>query len=366
MCHGSDQLGAGDTDRRGAGRRPIITGAARRSLGGQHDQRLTRRPTIVAAAAALVAVCALLVRRRCRPGVGGDLLESVNPPLPANAVAGQGMTYVVDVVPGGRVVRRGRQLPRLSRERRTTSRTDHGRIGQHVDAPSSHRSRQRRGRPPGVPAIGVVSRGAGTCVAVGRYLDTSGATQGLVDATVATVCGRRPRSALPAGPHRRLGAYAQLAAVAAPRRSCTAAGLYSPSAGAEQASSTPRSTGAGPRRRPLSVGPHGVAVHRLACPAGLVHGDGHVRGQRDLPGFVELLTGGVWTAAALPVPAGTSSHGVDRQQRPVGGVPHATDCVVAGTTFDGNYEGLSTRCRAGRGDGHGGRLRTARPPPTCN
>ena len=57
-------------------------------------------------------------------------------------------------------------------------------------------------------------------------------------------------------------------------------------------------------------------------------------------GLIETLSGGAWSAIPLALPAGASAFTSIANSDLDVSCPSAGTCVVAGTTFDGNYEGL--------------------------
>jgi adhesin/invasin len=197
---------------------------------------------------------------------------------------------------------------------------------------------------------GVACTAVGSCVAVGRYLDASGATQGLVEQLSGGVWAPSrvalPGDAVATG----TSAYAQLSAVACPAAgSCTAVGLYSPSAGGEQALIDTQVGGNwSSATAPLPVAASGSQFLSLACPAdgSCVAAGTYLVGGNHL-GLIDSLSGGVWTGSALPVPPGTSSMASIVNNDLAVSCPSVGSCVIAGTTFDGNYEGLLDTLSAG-------------------
>ncbi len=314
----------------------------RHSLGDNMTNALTRRPTLVAAVAALVGASALLVVVGAGPASAGISWSAVNAPLPANAVAGQGLTLSSTACPAdGWCVAVGDYLAQFGGTYYEAGliTTESGGTWSASQSPMPANA----ALDPQAFLQSVTCSAVGSCVAVGRYLDSSGATQGLVE-QLSNGLWTPIESALPAGALiAGSNAYAQLSAVACPSAgSCTAAGLYSTSAGSEQAFVDTEVGGNWvPQAPALPVGATGSQFVALACPAVgscVATGTDVIGGSQ--PGFAEVLSGGVWTAAVLPLPAGTSPMASIANNDLSVACPTTSTCVVAGTTFDGSYEGL--------------------------
>jgi hypothetical protein len=303
---------------------------------------VTRRPTLLAAVAALVVVSALLVVTNESGATAGISWSAINPPLPANAVAGQGLTLASTSCPvDGWCVAVGDYLALTG-----TTYYEPGLITAESGGAWSALQAPLPGNAAADPQAflqSVTCPTTGTCVAVGRYLDTSGATQGLVEQlsngvwTPAEVT--LPSGSLTSGAN----ADAQLSTVACPTAgSCTAVGLYTLSTGGQQALVDNEISGAWTAAAaPLPGAASGSQFLSLACATSsscVAAGTYEVNG--NFLGFVDSLSGGTWTPSTLPVPAGTSPLASIANNDLSVTCADAADCVVAGTTFDGNFEGL--------------------------
>jgi len=303
---------------------------------------VTRRPTLVAVVAALLGISALFVATNAGTATAGISWSAVNPPLPADAVAGQGLTYASTSCPvDGWCVAVGDYLAHVG-----TTYYEPGLIAAEsggtwsaTEAPLP----SNQAADPQVLLQSVTCSAVGSCVAVGRYLDSSGATQGLVEQLASGVWTATEVS-LPVGAVATGStADAQLSNVSCPSSGwCTAVGLYSPNTGGEQALVETEVGGnwaATPA--PLPAVASGSQFLSLACPvSGSCEAAGtYLVGGNEL-GFVDTLSAGIWTGTTLPVPAGTSSLASIANNDLSVTCADANDCVIAGTTFDGNYEGL--------------------------
>jgi hypothetical protein len=303
---------------------------------------VTRRPTFFAALAALLAVSAVLVVTKAGTASAGITWSAVNPPLPSDAVAGQGLTYASSSCPvAGWCIAVGDYLGHVG-----TTYYEPGLIAAEsgsawtaIAAPLPANA----AADPQALLQSVSCAAAGSCVAVGRYLDTSGATQGLVDQLSSGVWTPTEIS-LPAGSLvSGTSADAQLTdVVCASATSCTAVGVYALASGSQQALVDNEVGGNWvPAAAPLPAAATGSQFLSLACPAAgscVAAGTFEVGG--IFLGFVDTLAGGTWTATALPVPAGTSSLASIANDYLSVVCSDASHCAIAGTTFDGNYEGL--------------------------
>jgi hypothetical protein len=268
---------------------------------------------------------------------------SANPPLPADSVTGAGVTLTAVSCPAdGWCVAVG-DYPALSGTtyyEAAVIETESGGSWNATEAPLPLSA-----SPTGPQALlqSVQCAAVGACTAVGRYLDATGATQALVE-QLSNGMWSPAALALP-GDASASGssAYAQLQTVACPTTGwCAAVGLYTQKSGAEQAL-VATSTG-GPftaSTAPLPAIAVGSQFVSLACPAAgsCVAPGTYLVGGNHLA-MADTLAAGAWSAAALPVPTGTSpAASVVNNDLDVA-CPAAGSCVIAGTTFDGNYEGL--------------------------
>ncbi len=303
---------------------------------------VTRRPTLVAALAALLGVSALLVVVSAPAANAQISWSAVNPPMPANAVPGGGLTIASTSCPvDGWCVGVGNYLALTGTTYYSAGLivSESGGTWTSVESPLPSNAAVD----PQALLQAVACTGVGSCVAVGRYLDSSGATQGLVEQLSNGVWAPSevtlPAGAVASGS----AAYAQLSAVACPSAGwCTALGLYSQGTNGEQAFvDTDLAGNWSAATAPLPAAAAGSQFVALACPGiGSCDATGtYLEGGSSL-GFVDSLSGGTWTASALPLPAGTSSVASIANNDLSVSCPAVGSCVVAGTTFDGNYEGL--------------------------
>jgi len=303
---------------------------------------VTRRPSLVAALAAILGVSALLVVGTAPIANASISWSAVNPPLPANAVTGQGVTIdssscPVDgwciavgdypAVTGGVYYSAGLIL------------SESGGTWSAMEAPLPTGA---SADPQGLLAS-VTCPTLGSCVAVGRYLDASGATQALVEQLANGVwtpsASPLPADALTYG----TSAYAQLTALACPvAGSCAAVGVYTQSGGGEQAFVDGYAGGGwSAATAPLPAAASGSQFLGLSCPsAGACVATGTYLVAGTYLGMVDTLAGGAWSAVALPLPAGASSLTSIANNDLAVSCTAASSCVVAGTTFDGSYEGV--------------------------
>jgi hypothetical protein len=207
-----------------------------------------------------------------------------------------------------------------------------------------------------VEVKGVSCPSAGACVAVGIYTDTSGNVQSLVEtlsggtwtATTAPLTGLTPAS--------RTNASVNLVGVSCPAAgSCVAVGSYVDASGVTHGlvetlssgtwtATTAPVTGLSPA---AAAGPAtaGQALLTVSCPvaATCVAGGNYTDTSGNVQGLIESLSAGTWTPTAVPVTglspaAGTNPvahlHGIS--------CPVAGTCVATGIYTDstGNVQGL--------------------------
>ena len=141
---------------------------------------VTRRPTLVAAMTALLGVSALLVVASAPAANASISWSAVNPPLPSNAVSGGGLTIASAWCPvDGWCVGVG-NYPALTGTTYYSSGlivSESGGTWSSAESPLPANAAVD----PQAFLEAVTCTGVGSCVAVGRYLDASGATQGLVE-----------------------------------------------------------------------------------------------------------------------------------------------------------------------------------------
>ncbi|HEY5025004.1 MAG TPA: hypothetical protein VII76_08515 [Acidimicrobiales bacterium] len=303
---------------------------------------VTRRPTLLAAVAALLGVTGLLVVTNAATATAGVSWSAVNPPMPANAVAGQGLTYASTSCPvDGWCVAVGDYLALTG-----TTYYEPGLIATESGSTWSASQAPLPGNAAVDPQAllqSVTCTGVGSCVAAGRYLDASGATQALVeqlsDGTWTASEVSLPSDAVVTGST----ADAQLATISCPSTGwCTAAGLYTSQTAGEQALVDTEVAGNwSAAAAPLPTTASGSQFLSLACPAvGSCVAAGTYEVGGIYLGLVDTFSAGTWTAATLPLPPGTSSQASIANNDLSVSCPAAASCVIAGTTFDGNYEGL--------------------------
>ncbi len=310
---------------------------------------VTRRPTLVAALAALLGVSALLVVASAPAADAQVSWSAVNPPLPANAVAGGGLTIASTSCPAdGWCIGVGNYLALTGNVYYSAGLivTESGGTWTSAESPLPSNAAVD----PQALLQAVSCTGVGTCVAVGRYLDASGATQGLVEQLSNGAWSPSEVVLPPDADASGSAAYAQLSEVACPSAGwCTALGLYTQGTNGEQAFVDTDLAGSwSAASAPLPAAASGSQFVALACPGiGACDATGtYLEGGSSL-GFVDSLSGGTWSASALPLPAGTSSVASIANNDLSVSCPAVGSCVVAGTTFDGNYEGLLDTLSAG-------------------
>ena len=276
-----------------------------------------------------------------RPAGASVSWSAANPTLPSNAVAGQGVTLTSTSCPAdGWCVAVG-DYPATNgivTYEAAVILTESGNAWTATQAPLPAAA---------APAsqsllASVQCPSVGTCVAVGQYLDTSGATQALTEQLSGGTWtpGTLP---LPSGASTSgTSAYAQLTGVSCPSASwCVASGVYTQTSGTEVAMLGGYFGSWLSVAAPLPGAASASQLLSISCPAVgfcVVPGTYEVSG--DFLPMADTYSGGAWSAAALPFPAGTSSMASVMNNYLDVSCPAVGTCVVAGTTFDGNYEGL--------------------------
>ncbi|MGD0378927.1 MAG: Ig-like domain repeat protein [Acidimicrobiales bacterium] len=318
-------------------------GPAEACLGVKMISAWARRHTFVVALATLVGLSGFLVVVSPGAADAGVSWSSVNPALPSDAVAGGGITLASSSCPAdGWCIAVGSYPGKNGSTYYSAGLIDSESGGTWTATESPLPSNALAGDPQAyLEAVTCVS--VGSCVAVGRYLDSSGATQGLV-LQLSNGVWSPSELTLPAdGETTGSSAYAQLSAVACPSSGwCTALGLYTQSSGSEQALVATDVGGSwSVSSAPLPAAASGSQFIALSCPAlgSCVATGTYLVGGNDL-GMVDSLSGGTWTATAIPVSPGTSPQASIANDDLAVSCPAVGSCVVAGTTFDGNYEGL--------------------------
>ncbi|MGA2519703.1 MAG: hypothetical protein ABSG81_02665 [Acidimicrobiales bacterium] len=304
---------------------------------------LTRRPTMLAAAAVLLAMSAVVMVTGTHAAGAAISWSAANPPLPADAVPGQGVTLLASSCPAdGWCVAVGdylAQTPTTTYEAGLIE-SESGGTWTATESPLPTSA----GADPQALLEAVSCPSVGSCVATGRYVDASGATQGLVEqlsnsawsATTAVL----PPGAVTAG----TGEYTELTQAACTSvGSCTALGVYTPSGGPEQGLIESQSGGGGwsAIAAPLPTLASGSQFFGLSCPAaGACVATGMYEVAGIDSGLVETQSGTAWSASTLPLPAGASPEATIANDDLAVSCSSPGTCTVAGTTFDGNYEGV--------------------------
>lgn len=193
---------------------------------------------------------------------------------------------------------------------------------------------------PGVSLSSVACAGPSGCVAVGSYLDSSDANQGLL-LTGAGTAWTGVEAPLPGG-----AMDAALSAVACPATDrCVAVGEYGDASGAEHVLAE---TGFGASWTPATITlPANVAdtlaIQSIACPATtmcVAAGDYSDSSGND-DGLLLTMSGTSWTATTAPLPAGAQA---ESYTQPVTALacPSTSACVAVGYYRDqyGNTQGL--------------------------
>lgn len=304
---------------------------------------LARRHTLVVALATLLGLSALLVVVSPGAADAGVSWSAVNPALPSDAVAGGGITLASSSCPAdGWCIAVGTYPGKAGSTYYSAGLID-SESGGTWTATESPLPVNALASDPQADLEAVTCVSVGSCVAVGRYLDSSGATQGLV-LQLSNGVWTPSELTLPAdGDATGSSAYAQLSAVACPTSGwCTALGLYTQSSGSEQALIATDVGGSwSVSSAPLPAAASGSQFIALSCPAvgSCVATGTYLVAGNDL-GMVDSLSAGTWTATTIPVSPGTSPLASIANNDLAVSCPAVGSCVVAGTTFDGNYEGL--------------------------
>jgi hypothetical protein len=299
----------------------------------------SRRRSIVTAAA-LTVVAALVLVATPRVADASVTWSAVNPPMPGNAVAAQGVSLPSASCPAaGWCVAVGNYVASLG-----TTDYDAGLID--VESGGTWSATQAP-LPPGASAsdpqailFSVQCPAVGDCVAVGQYTDSSGASQALIEQLSNGVWTPSklalPGDALTSG----YDAFAQLSNVVCPTSgSCEADGLYTQGSGGEQALVASDTGGSWSASALPATSP--TTLLSMSCPAaGSCVAVGTSLQGSTWVGVADTLSGGTWSATTLLLPAGTSSAASIANDDLSVTCAAVGACTVAGTTFDGNFEGL--------------------------
>ena len=276
---------------------------------------VTRRPTVLAAVAALVAVSALLVVTNEATATAG-LVECGQPASAGQRGGGPGLTYASTSCPAdGWCVAVGDYLALTGTTYYEPAliAAESGNTWSAVEAPLPSNA----AADPQALLQSVSCPSTGTCVAVGRYLDTSGATQGLVD-QLSNGAWTPSEVALPAGAVTTgSSAYAQLASVSCTAAgSCTAVGLYTPGTGAEHTLIDTDVAGSWSAAAALSPEPHRAhsSSRWPAPPRARAWRRAHTRSAGSTWASSTRWQEGLDGVSAPGAGRHVSHHGVDRQQ----------------------------------------------------
>jgi len=305
-------------------------------------QRGTLRRWLVPAVATLGLSSAVVIGTTSAPA-GAVTWTAVSSPLPADAAPGQGMTLVSDVCPvDGWCIAVG-NYPAVMAGVPYTAGLIVSQTGSTSTAMEAPLPANASPTDPQAMLTSVDCAQVGLCMAVGRYLDSTGATQGLIEQLSADVWtpieAPLPAGAISAG----WADWTSLSAVSCPVGTwCMAVGVYTPVFGQEQAfSETYGWANWWPGAVPLPAGIPGSQFLALSCPA-----VSQCVGTAEYPngpvevGMIETLAMGTWTESTLALPAGASPvASVFGNHLPVT-CSSTGACVVAGTAFDGTYWGF--------------------------
>lgn len=274
---------------------------------------------------------------------GAVTFNAVSAPLPADAVAGQGMSLVSDSCPGdGWCVAVGNYPAQEAGVQYTAGLIvlESGGTSTALEAPLPANA---NASDPQALLTSVDCPQEGWCVAVGRYLDSTGATQGLIEQLTSDMwtpsTAPVPAASISSG----FWDYTNLNAVSCPTVGwCAATGVYQPPSGYRQVLADTLSGGSWSATAPPVATIWAASQFlSLSCPsAGSCVGTAEYEIGSTWIGMVETLAGGAWTESALPLPAGASGFAsIFGNALPVS-CPAAGTCVVAGTAFDGTYWGF--------------------------
>ncbi|HTZ10367.1 MAG TPA: carboxypeptidase-like regulatory domain-containing protein [Acidimicrobiales bacterium] len=304
---------------------------------------MRRRPTVLAALAAMAGASVVVVAAATTAAQAQPSWSAVNPPMPADAVAGQGLTVASSSCPAeGWCVGVGNYFAQSAPGSYYVAGlllAESGGTWSAAEAPLPSGA----ATDPHVTLTSVSCPSVGSCVAVGSYVDASAATQGLIEVLSGGTWSATEEAVPPGSQTSGTTAYAQFSSVVcATAGACTAVGEATTAAGGQQAVVDSLSGGVWTSAyAPLPGAASGSQFLSLSCPTSstcVAAGTYEVNG--IFLGTVDSASGGVWTAAALPLPAGASPlASIANNDLSVSCVAPGT-CAAAATTFDGNYEGV--------------------------
>lgn len=289
--------------------------------------------------------------------VGGSQLADaavtwnvINTVLPSNAVASEGVTLASSSCPvDGWCVGVGNYAAGTSKSFYVAGLivTTFGNGSDAIEAPLPDNA---SATDPQTLLQSVTCTSIGSCVAVGQYVDTSDATQALIETlsndmwtpTEVTL----PQGADSSGP----GAYAQLSTVTCPSASwCEGLGEYTDSILGEQAFSVTLGSGVWTSTAtPLAAGAQGSQFSSLSCPqAGACVATGSYLEGYTYVGMIETLSNVTWTAITAPLPPGTPADAEITSNDMFVSCAEVGACTVAGTYFDDSFSGFVDTLSAG-------------------
>lgn len=305
---------------------------------------MTRKSLLarVACLGAALTVCAAVVATATGTAAAQVTWTAVSAPLPANAVAGEGITLTSDSCPGFDWCVAVGNYPAQRGGAEFTAGLILLQAGTFSRASAAPLPDDAAADPQAL-LESVSCSAVGACVAVGRYVDAGGATQGLIERLSGDVWRPTelalPAGALTSGPD----AYAQLSSVTCPSSSwCAAVGVYTPSSGAQLSLVDTLSAGTWTSAAaPAPVAGDGSQFLSLSCPTVgyCVAAGTYLSGSFEVA-MAYTLASGSWTEQAVPLPAGASPFSSIANNDLDVTCPGIGACTIAGTVFDGTYWGL--------------------------
>src|ERR1700722_6449724 len=239
------------------------------SIGGRMTGTPSRRRSLLVAMAALTAVSAVVLVVTPRVAGAAVTWSAMNSPMPANAVAGQGATLPSVSCPAdGWCVAVGDYLASSASTYYDAALIE-SESGSSWSAMEALLPVGASATDPQASLNSVQCAAVGSCVAVGQYVDSSGATQALVETLGGGIWTPTelalPGDASTSGP----AAFAQLTTLACPTAGwCVASGVYSQISGTEQAFMATDNGGSwSAASAPLPAPASGSQLLSAACPA---------------------------------------------------------------------------------------------------
>lgn len=301
--------------------------------------------------AALAVAGVVVVLAGASPAGAQITWSSINAPLPPDAVASQGMTLSSSSCPvDGWCVAVGNY---------PAGTADSPYVAGLIDLESGGSwTASEAPLPPGASSSEpqvflqtVTCAAVGSCIAVGRYVDASGATQGLVEVLSGDLWSPM-EAVLPAGSQSSgPDAYAELTDVDCTSATwCTALGVFTAGTGSVLAFFETLSSGTSSATpAPLPVTATGSQLFSLSCPGpgSCVAAGSYLEGWSQ-EGVIDTLSGGVWTSSSAPLPAGASATAEIANDDLSVSCWAVGSCVLAGTGFgSATYFGFLDTLSAG-------------------